>query len=84
MKKLFKAEYIEEKHNKGKMMTFNKRRYWVSRMSYGDYHLVPVMNMKEKKKYYGETKPFHPDTLWLESVLIKNRYGVNQKFFEVV
>ena len=36
-----------------------------------------------KKKYYGETKPFHPDTLWLESKIIKNKNNVNKKVYSV-
>jgi hypothetical protein len=84
MRKLFSPEFLYDKWSSGKSITLNKKKYHVNKMSYGDFYFEPVMNKKEKKKYYGETKPMHPEILWLESVLKKNRYGVDQKFFEVI
>ena len=82
--KIFTADLLRQHWGDGKPITFNGKKYRVGRMSYGDYFFEPIMSLKEKKKYYGETKPFHPKTLWLGKKLIENRYGVKQVVFEVI
>lgn len=65
---IFTADKLREHWGKGKPIIHDDEKYSVGKMSYGDYFLEPVMTKKEKKIYYGETKPFHPKTLWLEKI----------------
>lgn len=64
----FSEDYLREHWGSGKPITYRGKKYRVGQMSYGGYFLEPVMTKKEKQKYYGETKPLHPKTLWLERV----------------
>lgn len=82
-KKEFSPEFLREHWGRGKKIKICSKSYRVGRMSYGDYFFEPTLTKKEKKKYYGETKPFHPKTLWLEKKLIKNKFGTNQVVYNV-
>lgn len=59
--KIFSVEEIRNCWSTGKKISFNKIRYRVGKMSYGDYFLEPG-------KPQGETKPFNKGTLWLEKI----------------
>jgi len=65
---IFTADELRKHWGNEKPIAHKDKKYRVGKMSYGDYFLEPVMTEKEKKLYYGETKPFHPETLWLEKV----------------
>jgi len=58
----------------GKPLIHKGESYTVHKMSYGDFFLEPSkMTPREKKRYYGETKPFHPRTKWLGLADAKKR-----------
>ena len=67
-REIFTADKLREHWGNEKSIIHKDKKYRVGKMSYGDYFLEPVMTKKEKRKYYGETKPFHPKTLWLEKI----------------
>lgn len=62
----FNLGELKDHWGKGKSISCKGKQYKIGKMSYGDYFLEPIMTKREIKKYHGETKPFHPKTLWLE------------------
>ena len=65
---IFTADELHEHWGNEKTIAHKDKKYRVGKMSYGDYFLEPVMTKRERDLYYGETKPFHPRTLWLEKI----------------
>ncbi len=75
---IFNPDKLRKAWGNNKTLSCKGKKYRVGKMSYGDYFLEPS---SEKQK--GETEGFSKETLWLEKKFKKNKYNVNQEFYEV-
>lgn len=77
-KKTFAPEEIRKAWAEDKKVMYRCKKYFVGKMSYGDYFLEPVSEGRR-----GETEGFSPNVLWLEKKKKRNRYGVLQVYYKV-
>lgn len=60
-----------------KTITIDKEKYYVNKMSYGEFFAEPI-NWKG-----GETDGFSPKVKWFSPIMEINQYGINQLYFRL-